>query len=109
MTKEEAVELLLDGKPWLPCPRRVSSDELAINLTDEEKCPDCGGRGHHWRIENARYAEACLMLGLETPKEAFRNEAGSIVGEHIRSVLNTPMPRYFQQITEAIFPKDPKP
>ncbi len=63
MTLERAVEIVLNGQAFTPCP--LCAGRAALMVHDEyEACDGCAGRGVH-RVQE--YEEACAVLGKELP------------------------------------------
>jgi hypothetical protein len=61
MTTEEAVEMVLDGEVWDPCPH---CDRGITKEGPAERCTFCEGSGAQL---NPIYYEACKLVGKEPP------------------------------------------
>jgi hypothetical protein len=66
MTVEEAIERLLEGRPWLYCPHCEDGTVRIEGGKGTDQCPSCDG---FCSILDPDYAEACRLTGKEVPTE----------------------------------------
>lgn len=91
MTKEQAAEEILRGRPWLQCDTCKGKAELQIH--DEFiGCAHCGGGGYFVR---PGYLFACIVLNLEMPTKPLstvekKAEIGKSLGKAIKLELSRP-------------------
>lgn len=71
MTIEEAGQVLLEFKPYLPCERCQKNKAEGRRLLNED-CPDCKSWGV---VVNKRYAQACERVGMTPPQDIDRMKA----------------------------------
>lgn len=65
MTKEEAVEIILKGGPWVVCDTCDASGQVRIEGgKGTDSCQTCDG---YASFMNPDYVEACYILGMEVP------------------------------------------
>ena len=64
MTIEEAGQILLEFKPYIPCERCEKNREAKRSLLNAD-CPDCRG----WSVVvNPPFARACERVGSKPPQ-----------------------------------------